>query len=76
MLVEESQGFKFQAHSPLKILRMSTVYSPPTNPTAVMPTLPLSAGDLRVFASSPALPLFFTSTINIDYLVKNITDLV
>ena len=68
MLVEESQGFKFQAHSPLKILRMSTVYSPPTNPTAVMPTLPL-------FASSPALPLF-TSTINIDYLVKNITDLV
>ena len=75
MLVEESQGFKFQAHSPLKTLRMSTVYSPPTNPTAVMPTLPLSAGDLRVFASSPALPLF-TSTINIDYLVKNITDLV
>ena len=75
MLVEESQGFKFQAHSPLKILRMSTVYCPPTNPTAVMPTLPLSAGDLRVFASSPALPLF-TSTINIDYSVKNITDLV
>ena len=59
MLVEEGQGFEFQAHSPLKILRMSTVYSPPTNPTAVMPTLPL-----------------FTSTINIDYLVKDKTDLV
>ena len=42
-----------------------------------MPTLPLLAGDLRFFASSPALPLWyinlplFTSTINIEYLVKN-----
>ena len=48
----------------------------------VMPTLPLLAGDLRFFASSPALPLWyislplFTSTINIEYLVKNKTDLV
>ena len=42
----------------------------------VMPTLPLLAGDLRFFASSPALPLWYinllllTSTINIEYLVK------
>ena len=49
---------------------------------AVMPTLPLLAGDLRFFVSSPALPLWFinvplfTSTINIEYLVKNKTDLV
>ena len=49
---------------------------------AVTPTLPLLAGDLRFFASSPALPLWyinlllFTSTINIEYLVKNKTDLV
>ena len=49
---------------------------------AVMRTLPLLAGDLRFFASSPALPLcyinlpLFTSTINIEYLVKNKTDLV
>ena len=49
---------------------------------AVMPTLPLLAGDLRFFASSPALPLWyinlplFTSTINIEYLVKNKTDFV
>ena len=39
---------------------------------AVMPTLPLLAGDLRFFASSPALPLF-TSTINMEYLVKDWT---
>ena len=51
-------------------------------PVPVMPTLPLLAGDLRFFASSPALPLWyinlplFTSTINIEYLVKNKTDLV
>ena len=49
---------------------------------AVMPTIPLLAGDLYFFASSPALPLWFinvplfTSTINIEYLVKNKTDLV
>ena len=49
---------------------------------AVMPTLPLLAGDLRSFSSSPTLPLcyinlpLFTSTINIEYLVKNKTDLV
>ena len=49
---------------------------------AVMPTLSLLAGDLRFFASSPALPLWyinlplFTSTINIEYLVKNKPDLV
>ena len=49
---------------------------------SVMPTLPLLAGDLRFFASSPTLPLWyinlllFTSTINIEYLVKNETDLV
>ena len=49
---------------------------------AVMPTLLFLAGDLRFFASSPALPLWyinlllFTSTINIEYLVKNKTDLV
>jgi len=49
---------------------------------SVMPTLPLLAGDLRSFAPSPALPLWyinlplFTSTINIEYLVKNKTDLV
>ena len=48
----------------------------------VMPTLPLLAGDLRFFASSQALPLWhinlplLTSTINIEYLVKNKTDLV
>jgi len=47
-----------------------------------MPTLPLLAGDLRFFALSPALPLWyvnlplFKSTINIEYLVKNKTDLV
>ena len=46
----------------------------------VMPTLPHLAGDLCFFASSPALPLWyinlplFTSTINIEYLVKNKTD--
>ena len=44
--------------------------------------LPLLAGDLRFFVSSPALPLWyitlplFTSTINIEFLVKNKTDLV
>ena len=49
---------------------------------SVMPTLPLLAGDLRFFASSPALLLWYinlplcTSTINIEYLVKNKTDLV
>ena len=49
---------------------------------AVMPTLPLLAGDLRFFASSPALPLWyinlplFMSTVNIENLVKNKTDLV
>ena len=49
---------------------------------SVMPTLPLLAGDLRFFASSRALPLWyinlplFTSNINIEYLVKNKTDLV
>ena len=48
----------------------------------VKPTLPLLAGDLRFFASSPALPLWyinlplFTSTINIEYLVKNKTDFI
>ena len=41
---------------------------------AVMPTLPLLAGDLHFFASSPALRLWyinlplFTSTINIEHL--------
>ena len=51
-------------------------------PNPVMPTLPLLAEDLRFFASSPALPLWyinlllFTSTVNIEYLVKNKTDLV
>ena len=51
-------------------------------PITVMPTLPLLAGDLRLFAASHALPLWyinlplFTSTINIEYLVKNKTDLV
>ena len=49
---------------------------------AVMPTLPLLAGDLRFFASSHALPLWyinlplFTSTITIEYLLKNKTVLV
>ena len=41
-----------------------------------MPTLPLLAGDLRFFASSPALPLWYInlpSTINIEYLVKDWT---
>ena len=42
---------------------------------AVMPTLPLLAGDLRFFAASPALPLFM-STIKIEYLVKDKTDVV
>ena len=42
---------------------------------AVMPTLPLLAGDLRFFAASPAL-LLFTSTIKIEYLVKDKTDVV
>ena len=42
---------------------------------AVMPTLPLLAGDLRFFAASPALPLL-TSTIKIEYLVKDKTDVV
>ena len=51
-------------------------------PDALMPTLPLLAEDLRSFSLSPALPLsyinlpLFTSTINIEYLVKNKTDLV
>ena len=50
--------------------------------SSVMSTFPLLAGDLRFFVSSPALPLWyinlplFTSTINIEYLVKNKTDLV
>ena len=48
---------------------------------SVMPTLLLLARDLCFFASSPALALWyinlplFTSTINIEYLVKNKTDL-
>ena len=48
----------------------------------VMPTLPLLVGDLRFFALSPTLLLcyinlpLFTSPINIEYLVKNKTDLV
>ena len=48
----------------------------------VMPTLPLLAGDLRFFALSPALLLWyinlplFTSTIITEYLVKNKIDLV
>ena len=43
---------------------------------SVIPTLPLLVGDLRFFALSPALPLWyinlplFTSTINIEYLVE------
>ena len=47
---------------------------------AVMPTLPLLPGDF--FAASPALPLWyinlplFMSTINIEYLVKDKTDVV
>ena len=47
---------------------------------AEMPTLPLLAGDLRFFASSPALPLCYrnlplvTSTINIEYQIKDKTD--
>ena len=47
-----------------------------------MPTRLLLAGDLRFFGLSPALPLWyinlplFTSAINIEYLVKNKTDLV
>ena len=47
-----------------------------------MPILPLLEEDLRFFALSPALPLWyinlplFMSTINIKYLVKNKTDLV
>ena len=51
-------------------------------PITVTPTLPLLAGDLCFLASSPALLLWyinlplFTSTINIEYLVKNKTDLV
>ena len=50
------------------------------NAFPVMPTLPLLAGDLCFFASSPALPLWyinlplFTSTINIEQLVRNKTD--
>ena len=49
---------------------------------SVMPSLPLLVGDLRFFASFPALQLWyihlplFTSTINIEYLVKYKTDLV
>ena len=52
------------------------------NSEAVMPTLLLLAGDLRFCASFPILPLWyinlplFTSTVNIEYLVKNKTDLV
>ena len=47
-----------------------------------MPTLPLLAGDLRFFASFPALPLWYINllvvnpTINIEYLVKNKTNFV
>ena len=43
--------------------------------SAVMPTLPLLAGDLRFFALSPALPLWyinlplFKSTTNIEYVI-------
>ena len=60
--------------------RFLRYHSPPLS--AVVPTLPLLVGDLRFFASSPALPLWyinvplFTSTVNIEYLVKNKTDLV
>ena len=59
--------------------RFLRYHSPPLS--AVVPTLPLLVGDLRFFASSPALPLWyinlplFTSTVNIEYLVKNKTDL-
>ena len=53
-------------------------------PNPVMPTLPLLAGDLRFFASSPAPPalvhkspsFYVHHKINIEYLVKNKTDLV
>ena len=63
--------------SPQKLARLFLLKE-----VTVMPTVPLLAGDLRFFASSPALPLWyinlplFTSTINIEYLVKNKTDLV
>ena len=51
------------------------------NTKPVMPTLPLLARDLHFFASSPTLLLWyinlplFTSTINMEYLVKTKTDL-
>ena len=52
------------------------------NTFTVMPTLPLLAGELCFFSSSPALPLWyinvplFTCTLNIEYLVKSETDFV
>ena len=44
--------------------RFSRYHSPPLS--AVVPTLPLLAGDLRFFASSPALPLWY---INVPLLI-------
>ena len=66
----------------LWVLNMLKYHNLIHNSSPVMPTLPLLVGDLRFFASSPALPLRYinlplvTSTINIEYLVKNKTDLV
>ena len=66
----------------LWVLNMLKYYNLIHNSSPVMPTLPLLVGDLHFFASSPALPLRYinlplvTSTINIEYLVKNKTDLV
>ena len=65
--------------SPQKLARLFLLKE-----VTVMPTLPLLAGDLRFFASSPAPPalvhkspsFYVHHKINIEYLVKNKTDLV
>ena len=75
-----SDSYQFEITGRLK--PVSVPFSSLVLYIAVMSTLPLLAGDLRFFASSPALLLWyinlplFTSTINIEYLVKNKADLV
>ena len=75
-VVAIAKNYKFKRPA-----KQSTNKVPLLVPLPLMPILPLLAGDLCFFASSPALPLryinlpLFTSTINIEYLVKNKTDL-
>ena len=79
----DQKRFRDIFRDPTQIFRdpcFSRYHSPPLS--AVVPTLPLLAGDLLfcLVSRSPTLvhkcPTFnFTSTVNIEYLVKNKTNL-